>query len=271
MKCTICHHPHRRAIDLALLSRHHTLESLHSQFGVSVSALFRHRKHMKENVMDARDRLEKTRRQGCLLKLTGLLAHVQQAIHTAIHTAEADGHLDRVIRGAYVASRIIQQIDRLEVSLELDTVYRLISASGFVSQDTLLPTDPQVIAELHQAVVDTACAPCPEPPPALAAEAGGEDAPDAGHGRAPANDQPPVEPLAETRNSPLKNPPSERAVEIEALRLIQRLYPDVDLSAAGLAAAGKDPENKRKITEKLPKKIALVIENMLQDQKVTQG
>jgi hypothetical protein len=139
VKCTICNHPHRRAIDLALLSRRHTLDALHKKSGVSVSALFRHKNHLLQEKIDlARDRLNNTRRQGCLLKLNALLEHVQQAVRTA----EADGGLDRVIRGAYVASRIIQQIDRLEVSLELETVYRLISTLGFVSQDTLLPTKP---------------------------------------------------------------------------------------------------------------------------------
>ncbi len=79
--------------------------------------------------------------------------------------AEADGDIDRVLKGSHIGSRIINQINRLEVTLELETVYRLISSPGWVSQDSLLPTDPQIITDLHQALVDNALFPCPELPP----------------------------------------------------------------------------------------------------------
>jgi hypothetical protein len=266
MHCTICNHPDRRDIDLALLCRRHTFESLHRQFGVTVSALFRHKKHMKENVIAARDRLNNTRRQGCLLKLTDLLEHVQQAVRTA----EAEGSLGRVIRGAYVASRIIHQIDRLEVSLELETVYRLISAPGFVSQDTLLPTEPQVIADLHKSLVDFACQPCPEPPPAVSSGDACPDAQEDAGGLQEAADPNPVAALLETRNSQLAAPPAKRAARLEALRYIQNQYPDLELPAA----AAKNPKIQRKITEKLPKdyrkEFSLIIENMLQNQEAMQ-
>jgi hypothetical protein len=271
MKCTICSHPRRRAIDLALLSRRHTLDSLHNKFGVSVSSLFRHKKHLQENVENARYRLENTRRQGCLLKLTALLEHVQQAVRTA----EAGGSLDRVIRGAYVASRIIQQVDRLEVSLELETVYRLINAPGFVSQDTLLPTAPQVIGELHQAVFETACAPCPEPDPEDSDDAEGDAASDDDYAPAAA-DPNPFEALPgihnsqpTTHNPKPSTPPSRRAAVLQALRSIQELNPHRDLSPEVLVDPEIDPEIKRKITEKLPKKLALVIEKLLQCQEDT--
>jgi hypothetical protein len=275
MKCTICNHPQRRNLDLALLSRRHTLESLHREFGVSVSALFRHKNHLKENVINARDRLKNTGRQVCLLKLTDLLEHVQQVVRTA----EADGNLDRVIRGAYVASRIIQQLDRLEVSLELETVYRLISAPGFVSQDTLLPTDPQVIAELHQAVVDTAWAPCPEPEPALADDDNKGDHPD--DYQVAAADPNSVEAVPETQpttpnpqltiqNPQPETPLSRRAAVLEVLRLLQRQYPHLDFSPDVLADPEINPKIKRKITEKLPKKMALFIEKMQKYQRYTQ-
>jgi hypothetical protein len=263
MKCTICNHPHRRDIDLALLSRRHTFESLHLQFGVSVSALFRQKKHLQEKTDLARDRLNNTRRQGCLLKLTALLEHVQQAVRSA----EVDGSLDRVIRGAYVASRIIQQIDRLEVSLELETVYRLISAPGFVSQDTLLPTDPRVIADLHRSVADFACQPCPEPLPEVSEDADDEDFAPNPEPALTADDYYPVEAFPETQNLQPATRQSTLAAHLEALRLIQQLNPALDLpTAADLAAAAQDPEIKRKITGKLPEKIALIIEKTMQIQ-----
>ena len=36
------------------------------------------------------------------------------------------------------------------------TVYRLISSPQWVAQDSLFPTDPQLIADIHQAVLDEA-------------------------------------------------------------------------------------------------------------------
>ena len=78
----------------------------------------------------------------------------------------------------------------MDVPLELDTAYRLLSSSGPASSDSLLPAGPQIIADLHQALRDKTLAPCP--PPASdedeeAAENQAEDqpAPDAHVGRDP--------------------------------------------------------------------------------------
>jgi hypothetical protein len=263
MKCTVCNHPQLHDIDLALLSRHGTLESLHRQFGVSVSSLQRHKNHVREKMFDARDRLQNSRQQGCLLKLNALLDHVQRAVQTA----EADGSLDRVIRGSYVGSRIIHQINQMEVSLELETVYRLISAPGFVSQDTLLPTDPLVIAELHQSLLDNACAPCPEPLPAVSGAADDED----DHVAAAvadlleeAADLDLADPLCETRNPKLD-------AQLEALRLLQRHYPELDLTTAAFAPTAKEPQNQRKITEKLPKNAPSFTDNIMHIQADSPG
>ena len=64
-----------------------------------------------------------------------------------------------------MGSRIIHHINKMAVPLELDTVYRLISSPQWVAQDSLFPTDPQLIADIHQAVLDEAFLPCPEPEP----------------------------------------------------------------------------------------------------------
>ena len=246
MKCTVCHHPRRHDIDLALLARRGTLESLHQQFGVSVSSLQRHKNHLREKMSQARDRLQNSRQQGCLLKLNALLDHVQRAVQTAA----ADGNLDRVIRGSYVGSRIIHQINQMEVSLELETVYRLISAPGFVSQDTLLPTDPLVIAELHQALLDNACAPCPEPVPAVSGAAADEDA----HVAAAVADLLEEADDLDLADSPCETRNTKLDAQHEALRLLQRHYPELDLTTAVFAPAAKEPQNHaknyRKITEK---------------------
>ena len=63
----------------------------------------------------------------------------------------------------------------MEAPLDLETFYRLLSSPEFVSRNTLLPAAPDFITELHQALVDKAMFPCPEPDPAIAAPEEDED------------------------------------------------------------------------------------------------
>ena len=165
MNCTVCNHPQRRDIDLALLAGRHTLKSLHQQYGPSKSSLFRHKKHLVDKLWLAQERLENSQQQVCLLKLNAFLDHVQRGVEAAA----AAGDIDRVFKGSHIGSRIIHQINQMDVPLELPTVYRLISSPGFVSQDSILPSGPQIITDLHQALVDNAFFPCPEPPPEIVA------------------------------------------------------------------------------------------------------
>ena len=166
-KCTVCHHPRRQAIDLALLTGDATYEALSGQYGPSISSLFRHKKHLEEKMIQTRQRLKNSQEQGCLLKLNAFLDHVQGAVRTA----EADGNVDKVLKGSHVGSRIIHQINQMEVPLELDTVYRLISSPQWTSQDSLLPTDPRIITGIHQALADHAFSLCPDPEPEIIPEA----------------------------------------------------------------------------------------------------
>ena len=119
----------------------------------------------------AQERLENSQQQVCLLKLNAFLDHVQRGVEAAA----AAGDLDRVFKGSHIGSRIIHQINQMDVPLELPTVYRLISSPGFVSQDSILPSSPQIITDLHQALVDNAFFPCPEPPPEIVADDEDED------------------------------------------------------------------------------------------------
>ena len=170
MKCTVCRHPQLSAIDLALLAGH-TLESLHHQYGVSVSAVQRHKNHLKEKMRRARERLENSRKQDSLLKLSALLDHVQRGVEAAA----AEGDTDKVFKGCQIGSRIIHQINKMDVPLDLGTVYRLVSSPGFASQDGILPAGPQIIADLHQALAASAFSPCPDNPTKYPAEDQDED------------------------------------------------------------------------------------------------
>ena len=52
------------------------------------------------------------------------------------------------------AAGLFTRSTKMEVPLELDTVYRLISSPQWTSQDSLLPTDPRIITGSHQALAD---------------------------------------------------------------------------------------------------------------------
>ncbi len=59
MKCTVCHHPQRHDIDRDLLAGNDTFSDLRQKYGPSVSALWRHKKHLKEKMRLAAARLAK--------------------------------------------------------------------------------------------------------------------------------------------------------------------------------------------------------------------
>ena len=114
------------------------------------------------------ERLENNRKQVSLLKLSAFLDHVQ----ARVEAAAADDDTDRVYKGSHIGCRLIHQINKMDVPLELDTAYRLLSSPGLASRDSLLPAGPQIIADLHQALRDKTLAPCPPPRAKLMKPAG---------------------------------------------------------------------------------------------------
>jgi hypothetical protein len=76
--------------------------------------------------------------------------------------------------------------------MKLDTLYRLISSPAWAPGAALLPTAPSLLTSLHQALINDALIPCPDPPPEISAAANQNSA----------------EPILETQNSKLTSPPS---------------------------------------------------------------
>jgi hypothetical protein len=158
-RCTVCHHHLIDDINLAILSGDYTLDELSQKFGPSRSAFHRHKGHLEKKMARTLERLENHRKQVSLLKLSAFLDHVQARVEAA---AAADD-TDRVYKGAHIGSRLIHQINKMDVPLEPDTAYRLLSSPVLASSDSLLPATPQIIADLHQALRDQTLAPCPPP------------------------------------------------------------------------------------------------------------
>ena len=101
----------------------------------------------------------------------------------------------------------------MDVPLELDTAYRLLSSPGLASRDSLLPAGPQIIADLHQALRDKTLAPCPPPAEDEADEAAENQAEQSqpGPGKRPAPSfPPPGNPKNSAANPP--KPPAKTGI-----------------------------------------------------------
>ncbi len=161
MKCTVCNHPQRCAIDRALLAGGVTFEALKKKYGPSMSALWRHKKHLLEKMRQAEKRFLDNLRQGCLLKLN---SHLERTERTA-QAAETEGDSRVVLQAGRDATRILTYINKMDIQLDSDTVYRLLTSPQWARQGGLLPTDPQFLAAANQFLADDLFIPCPEPPP----------------------------------------------------------------------------------------------------------
>ncbi len=208
-RCTVCNHPQHLEINQAILSGDFTLADLSRKYGLSSSALGRHKNHIEVTMSRTRRRLREIREQGSLLVLNDILEQVRRNLAAA----DAQGNYIAVFRGSHVASRLIHQMGRLEGDMQLDTLHRLISSPAWTPQAGLLPTDPGLITDLHQALLDGAFVPCPEPAPEISDDSVGRDpqggdspsaAPPAFRETAALSDVAP----AQTPNSTLKWPPS---------------------------------------------------------------
>ena len=266
-KCTICHHPDRQAIDCALLADNDTYAALSQHYGLSISALWRHKKHLQEKIRQTEKRLENSLRQETLFRYNDFLESTRQIVRTA----SADGDTRQVLRAVREGTRILNFITKLEVKFDPDTVYRILASPQWVSQDSLLPTDPGIITGTHQTLADDLFFPCPEIPSDPQAEAwDAEDAATADLGKAS---------CLETRHSELKTPtppPLETRLELEHPRTpplpktlppgitqeqLQQILTRLDHRPANQPktenrqlATENPPKNQREISAKLPQK-----------------
>ena len=139
MRCTVCNHTLVDDINLAILSGDYTLDELSQNFGPSRSAFHRHGRHLEKKMRRTLERLENHRKQVSLFKLSAFLDHVQ----IRVEAAAADGDTDRVYKGSHIGCRLIHQINKMDVPLEPDTAYRLLSSPDLVSRDSILPAGPR--------------------------------------------------------------------------------------------------------------------------------
>ncbi len=180
MKCTICNHPDRPAIDRALLSGA-ILASLSHLYGLSKSALHRHKTHLQAKIRLAQERLRESLDLGLFLKLSIYLELSQNNARTA----GAEGNIRASNQAIRECTRIVAMMTKMDLPLDPELVHCLMFSPQWLSEDGLLPGAFQALAEARQAMSQGLLAPCPEPeppPPDLAAhdDADDWDEPEAG-------------------------------------------------------------------------------------------
>jgi hypothetical protein len=158
MPCTICNNPKRQEIDQALVAGSATLTALGQQYGLSTSALHRHKAHLQAKVSRAKDRLLDNLRQGCLFWLSQA---VEMTMQTA-QAAQAEGNGKVVLQAVSQGTRLITIILKQDLPLDDRLVYDILASPQWTSQPSLLPHNPEILSRSRQALSETLSTPCPE-------------------------------------------------------------------------------------------------------------
>jgi hypothetical protein len=159
-RCTVCNHSQAHDINLALLAGL-TLDNLKQQFGLSRSALHRHKQHLHRTIDQAEDRL----RNNFLLSYLFQLNDYNAAAAATVAAARAEGNARLTLQAANAGTRIINNMAKFGVDLDHETIYRLITSRDYVQPDSLLPGDPQILAGPRLNLVRSLAAACPETAP----------------------------------------------------------------------------------------------------------
>ncbi len=213
MTCTVCNHEQRHDIDRALLAGSATLADLSQKYSLSKSALHRHKQHLVAKMCRAEKRVQDNLRLGYLFKLITFLGF---AMSTA-QNASAAGDSRLTLQAIREGTRIITLMTKMDLQFDELTVLSLLASPQWSQEDGLLPTDPQIIADIRQAYADDLFSPCPEPePPADLAEDGC------------------TEHLEETSTSVPATPPSEIKPQPAGLNqnLLEKFFSSLDRSPA---------------------------------------
>ena len=158
MPCTICNHPKRPEIDQALVAGSSTLAALGQEYGLSTSALHRHKAHLQAKVSRAKDQLQDNLRQGCIFWLSQALEMTMQTAKAA----QAEGNGKIVLQAVSQGTRLIKIILKQDLHLDDRVIYEILASPGWSTQAGLLPEDPRIMAMGRQYLAETLSSPCPE-------------------------------------------------------------------------------------------------------------
>ena len=158
MPCTICNHPKRPEIDQALIAGSSTLAALGQEYGLSTSALHRHKAHLQVKVSRAQAQLQDNLRQGCIFWLSQALEMTMQTAKAA----QAEGNVKIVLQAVSQVTRLIKIILKQDLHLDDRVIYAILASPEWSTQAGLLPEDPRIMAMSRQYLAETLSSPCPE-------------------------------------------------------------------------------------------------------------
>ena len=157
MSCTVCQHPQRQAIDQALMAKSDTLEALSQTYGLSTSALHRHKAHLHAKINRARHQVQDNLFHGCLFWLS-------QALEMSMQTAQAarqEGNHKIVLQALAQGTRLLKIILKQDFHLDDKMVYQILTSPQWTAQTGFLPADPQILAAGRQSLTGIFSSPCP--------------------------------------------------------------------------------------------------------------
>jgi hypothetical protein len=158
MPCSICNHPQRQIIDQALVAGSSTLAALGQEYGLSTSALQRHKAHLQAKISRAQDQLQNNLHQTCIFWLSQAL---EMAMQTA-RAAQTEGNSRLVLQALAQGTRLINIILKQDLQLDHRVIYEILASPQWAGQTSLLPDDPQVLAVSRQTLAGTLDDPCPD-------------------------------------------------------------------------------------------------------------
>jgi hypothetical protein len=124
MPCSICNHPQRQKIDQALVAGSSTLAALGQEYGLSTSALQRHKAHLQAKISRAQDQLQDNLRQGYIFQLSQFL---EMAMQTA-QAAQDEGNSRLVLQALAQGTRLINILLKQDLQLDHRVVYEILAS-----------------------------------------------------------------------------------------------------------------------------------------------
>lgn len=147
MKCTVCQHPQHQEIDRALLSQA-TLTSLAQKYGLSISALFRHKDHLRARITQARQALVKNLAEDRFVKLHYLL---EKAMDRVAALKDSDDFA-KTLQGLHQVARLLKLLQEFSLRLEDVSVYNNLLDPLLLQAPAGISTSPETYRDARWAL-----------------------------------------------------------------------------------------------------------------------
>ncbi len=147
MKCSVCQHLEHHHINQAILAGAH-LRQLAKTYGLSKSALHRHKQHLLAKMHTVTHFLEQRAQQDQLAVLAGLFHH----LHRLAERAAEAGQEKPLCLASREAARLQRQMQRLSCRPDFLTAYQTVLSPRWAFQPTVIPVDLDTLASTRRSL-----------------------------------------------------------------------------------------------------------------------